>query len=133
VAVGGRVRRGQQPVGRDQRREPLRLPHLDHPARHAELVLHGDALLEESDVLGPVEQEEVADLVEVDLLPELLPEGLERPQAAQAELDVHHVGELRPHATGRLARRPGTELVLLDQRHVAGRRTLPGGTPRSAR
>ena len=81
------------------------------------------------DVLGLVEQEQVADLVQVDLLAELLLERLERPQAAQPELDVDRVGELRADAPGRLAGGPGPELVLLDQHHVAdpGRGQVVGG------
>ena len=98
------------------------LGHVDHPARDAELVLQRDALLEQLDVLRAVEQEQVADLVQVDLLAELLAERLEGPQAAQAELDVDRVGELRAHPAGRLAGRPGPELVLLDEHHVAARR-----------
>ena len=51
-------------------RDRAQAPHLlevDEAARHAELVLQRDALLERRDVLGAVEEEEVADLVEVDL------------------------------------------------------------------
>ena len=69
--------------------------------------------------VGPVEQEQVADLVQVDLLAELLPEPLEGLEAAPAELDVDRVGELRPDAAGRLAGGPGAELALLDQDDVA--------------
>jgi hypothetical protein len=66
-------------------------------------------------VLGPVEQEQVADLVQVDLLVEGVVERLERPQAAQAQLDVHRIGELRANTPRRLAGGPGAELALLDE------------------
>ena len=72
---------------------------------------------------GIVEEEQVAHLVQVDLLPEVVCERLERPQAAPAELDVHGVGELRAHASRGLARRAGSELVLLQQDHVRHART----------
>ena len=46
---------------------------VDQPAGDAELVLQGDVLLERRDVLGLVQQEQVADLVQVDLLAERRP------------------------------------------------------------
>ena len=54
----------------------------DHPARHPEVVLAYDVGLERRDVRGVVEQEEVADLVQVDRLVELLREPRVRRQAA---------------------------------------------------
>jgi hypothetical protein len=81
-------------------------------------------------VCGIVEQEEVADLVEVDLLTESLRERLEGPQTALPELDVDGVGELRAYATGCLAGRAGGELCLLDENDVtdAGGREVVRGT-----
>ena len=81
-------------------------------------------LLEPGDVLGPVEQKQVAHPVQVDLLSELGREPLEGRQAAEAELDVDGVRELGPYSAGRLAGRPGPQLSLLDQDHV----THPGPT-----
>ena len=68
-------------------------------------------------MVGLVEQEQVADLVQVDLLVELLLERLEGVQASKAQLDVDRVGELGAHPAGRFAGRPGPELVLLHQDH----------------
>ena len=118
VPVLGRPGGGQQPLGVDQRREPLGLGDVDHPAGHAQLVLDRHVPLERLDLVGLVEQEQVADLAQVDVLAELTLEGLERPQAPQPELDVDRVGELRAHSPGRPAGGAGPELVPLEQQHV---------------
>ena len=78
----------------------------------------GDARLERGDVLGSVEQEQVADLVEIDLGAGPLGEALEGLDAAQADRDVERVGELRAHASCRAARRAARELVALDEADV---------------
>ena len=118
VPVSRGVRRREESLGADQRRERLRLRDVDEPAGNAQLVLQGDVLLERLDVLRLLQQEEVADLVQVDLLAERLLERLERSQAASPELDVDPVGELGAHATGGLAGGAGPELALLDQDDV---------------
>src|SRR4029450_4941624 len=81
-------------------------------------VLELDALLEGGHVLGPAEQEQVADPAEVDLVARAGAEGGERLQAARAELDVEGVGELGPHPAGGLAGGAGGQLVALDQQHL---------------
>ena len=99
-------------------------PHLveiDEPARHAELVLQRDARLEARDVLLAVEQEQVADLVEVDLRARALAEARERLDAAQADRDVERVGELRAEAARGAARRSARELVALEEADVDAR------------
>ena len=73
------------------------------------------------DVLLPVEQEEVADLLQVDLRTGSLGEADEGLQAAQAERDVERVRELRPHAACGPARRARRELGLLEQHDVHAR------------
>ena len=118
VPVRRRVRRGEESVGADQRRERLGLRDVDEPAGDPQLVLQGDVLLERLDVLRLFQQEQVADLVQVDLLAERLLERLERAQAASPELDVDPVGELGANATGGLAGGAGPELALLDQDDV---------------
>ncbi len=90
----------------------------DEAAGDAELVLQRDRALERVDVLLPVEQEQVADPVQVDLCSGPLREALECFQAPEPDRDVEWVGELSPHPTGRLARRPGGELGALDQQCV---------------
>ena len=67
---------------------------------------------------GSLQEEQVADLVQVDLLAEGGLERLERLQAARAELDVDGVGELGAHPAGGLAGGTGAELALLDQDDV---------------
>ena len=75
VSVEGAERRREHPLDAGQRRELLRLLGRDEPARHAVIVLQDGAPLEERDVLGPVEEEEVADRAEVDLPPRALRSG----------------------------------------------------------
>ena len=118
MAVGRRVRSREQTLGADQRRKCLGLGDLDHAAGNADLVLQGDVLLERLDMLGLLQEEQVAHLVQVDLLVERVLERLERPQAAQPELDVHRIGELRANATSSLAGGAGSELALLQQDDV---------------
>jgi hypothetical protein len=115
VPVLGRERGGQHIVHLDQRAQLLRLSGGEHPAGHAVAVLKLDALLERLDVLGRREQEEVAHLVKADLPAGPAPEVGERPQAALRDLDVELVGELRPHAAGRLRRRAGRQRLTLHQ------------------
>ncbi len=67
---------------------------------------------------GLLQEEQVADLVQVDLLVEGRLERLERVQAARPELDVDRVGELGAHTAGGLAGGTGAELALLDQDDV---------------
>jgi hypothetical protein len=119
VPVPRRPGRGQQAVRLDQRRESLGLGRVDHPAGPAQLVLQRHVLLERLDLLRLVEQEQVADLVQVDLLVELLLEVLEGLETPESELDVDPVGELGTHAAGGLAGRPGPELALLHEHDVA--------------
>ena len=78
------------------------------------------------DVVGTVEQEQVAVLAEVDPVhpPELL-------QRAERDPDVQLVGELRPDPAGRPRGRPGRERVALEQ-HDVGDAEL-AQVPRDAR
>ena len=118
VPVRRRVRGREESLGADQGRERLGLRDVDEPAGDAQLVLQGDVLLERLDVLGLLQEEQVADLVQVDLLAERGLERLERAQAARPELDVDRVGELGAHPAGGLAGGTGAELALLDQDDV---------------
>ena len=70
------------------------------------LVLDGDASLEDGNVLQPVEEKQVADLLEVDLTSGPLLEAGERLDAAKAERDVERIRELRAEAACRAARGP---------------------------
>jgi hypothetical protein len=85
---------------------------------HAQGVLHRDGLDHRVHLLRPVEQEQVADPVQVDLLPRPLPEVGEGLEAAPAQLDVQRVGEHRAYAAGALARRPAPERGAVEQQHV---------------
>ena len=69
VSVERAERGGDDAVERSERAQLLDLVERDEPARDTELVLQGDARFERGDVLGSVEQEQVADLVEIDLGP----------------------------------------------------------------
>ena len=73
-------------------------------------VLEGERGAEPLDVALVVEQKEVAVLVELDAV-----HRLELVERAQRDADVQLVGELRPEAAGRLARRAGREHVPLDE------------------
>ena len=56
--------------------------------------------------------------MKVDLGARALAEASERVDAAQSDRDVERVGELGSDATGGAARRPGGELVALDEARV---------------
>lgn len=60
-----------------ERREIGRLFRRHDAAGHAELVLQGDRAPERHDVVGPVEEKEVADTTEVDLRARSLVEVVE--------------------------------------------------------
>ena len=128
VALGDRLRarvavdraegRREDSVEPRERRERRGLGRVDHPARHPELVLQRDALLEHRDVLLAVEQEEISDLVEVDLAAGTLGEAREGLDAAKPDRDVQRIRELRPDSSRRAARRAGRERVALEEAHV---------------
>ena len=104
-----------------KRREPPRLLRGEHPARQPERVLHRHVALEPAHVLGPRQQEQVADLLEVHLPAGPLaepPPGIEVPQAHP---HVQLVGEHRAHAARPLAGRARAELGALEQQHVHAR------------
>ena len=67
VPVERAERRREHAVEPRQRGQRRGLLERDEPAGHAELVLHRDERLERVDVLVAVEQEQVADAMEVDL------------------------------------------------------------------
>jgi hypothetical protein len=69
-------------------------------------------------ILLAVEEEEVADLVDVDLVARALPEPRERLDAPQPERDVQRIRELSTKAAGGAARRSAGELALLDEADV---------------
>jgi len=83
------------------------------------LVLEGDASLEDTNVLLPVEQEEIPDLVQVDLPAGPVVEAVERLEAAQRDRDVELVRELRAHASRGAARGARRQRVPLDEQDVA--------------
>src|SRR4029453_3259945 len=87
-------------------------------ARPGGLGLQGQARLEGRDVLGPVEEEEVADLVEVDLGSRPLAEAGESLDAAQPDGDVERVRELGPEPPCRAAGRAACELPALEEADV---------------
>ena len=74
MAVERTERSGEDAVEAGERRQLTRLGRLDEAARNPELVLDGDAVLEGRHVLLAVEEEEVADLAEVDVAARSLPE-----------------------------------------------------------
>ncbi len=115
VPVEGAERGADHSVQARERAERVHLVQRDEAARHAELVLKGDALLEGRDVIIAVEEEQVPDLVEVDLGAGSFLEARERLDAAQSERDVERVGELRAEASRRAAGRPRGELVPLEE------------------
>ena len=118
VPVERAVRRREHAVEPRERAQLAHLVEVDEPARHAELVLQRHARLEARDVLLAVEEEEVADLMEVDLGAGPLAETREGVDAAQPDRDVERVGELRAEAAGRTARRPARELIALEEADV---------------
>src|SRR4029450_2854343 len=74
--------------------------------------------LEGLHVIRAIEQEEIADLVEVDLGAGTFSEALERLESAQADRDVERIGELRANAACSTAGRPARELVALEEADV---------------
>ena len=92
------------------RAQALHLLEVHESTRYAVLVLQRDALLERRDVLGAVEKEEVADLLQVDLRARPLREVRVRLDAAEPERDVQRVRELGSHSSGRAAGGAGREL-----------------------
>ena len=129
VAVSGSEQRSNKPLGVDEGREPSRLLDRDHPALDAHRTLQLGLTLERGEVGLVVEEEEVADLVQVDLLPEVAPEAFEGLEAVLAEPDVDLVGEARPHTTGGSAGRACAERSTLEQHDAfdAGSRQVVGG------
>ena len=121
VPVERAVGRREDAVEPRERTQLRDLGEIDEPARNSELVLERDARLEARHVLLPVEQEEVAHLVEVDLGAGSLAEARERLDAAQADRDVERVGELRADPTRGPARRAARELAALDEADVDSR------------
>ncbi len=115
VPVEGAERGADHSVQARERAELVHLVQRDEAARHAELVLEGNTLLECGDVLLAVEEEEVADLVEIDLGAGSFLEAGERFDAAQSERDVERVGELRAETSRRATGRTGGELVPLEE------------------
>ena len=102
-------------------RDRAEAPHLfeiHESTRHAVLVLQRDAPLERRDVLGAVEEEEVADLLQVDLCTRPLREVLVRLDAAEPERDVQRIRELGSNTAGRPAGGAGRELRPLEQADV---------------
>ena len=118
VAVERREGRGEHAVEPCERAQRRRLVERDEPARHAELVLQGDTRFERRDVLAPVEEKEVADLVEVDLGPRTLAEAGERLDAPQPDRDVERVRELGSESACRPAGRAARELPALEEADV---------------
>ena len=108
-------RRREDPLEPGKRAQPPRILDSHDAARQSELVLKRDAPLEHGYILGAVEEEEVADLVEVDLGSGALAEACERLEAAKAEQDVQGVRELGSNASGGATRRARRELGALEQ------------------
>jgi hypothetical protein len=75
-------------------------------------------VLEAAHILWLVEKEQVADLVQVDLLVELFTEGLEGAQAALPELDVDPVRELCADTAGGLAGRAAAKGPAIEENHI---------------
>ncbi len=122
LRVGEPVARGVGgpgvPVGVDVRVEPAHGVVAEHAALDAALVLHGNGLLEQRDVVGARQEEQVARLLQPDVRARAVREVLVQLQAAVAEVDVRGVGELRAHSPDGLARAAGGELVGLQEQHV---------------
>ncbi len=122
--VGARVageraeRRGEDAVEPRERAQLAHLVEVEKPAWHPELVLRLNARLERRDVLLAVEQEEVADLLEVDLGARPVAEARERLDAAKPDRDVQRIRELRAEASRGTARGAARELVALEQAHL---------------
>ena len=76
-------------------------------------MLERERVLEDGDVLGPVEQEQVAVLAQFDPV-----HPLELRQRAERDPDVQLVRELRADAACGAARRTGRERVALEQDDV---------------
>jgi hypothetical protein len=119
VSVGRRVRPGEQSLVGHERRQATGLLDADHAARDAEVVLQGDVGLEGRHGLRCAQEEQVADLVQVDLLTEQRGEIAEGLQTARSERDVHRIGELRPDAAGSLGRRARPQSASVHQDDVA--------------
>jgi hypothetical protein len=83
--------------------------------------LKRDAALELLDVGFAAEDEQVADLLEIDLPSRPPAEVAERVQAAPGDLDVQCVRELSAYATRRSARGAAPELRPLDERDIDAR------------
>ena len=76
-------------------------------------MLERERVLEGGDVLGSVEQEQVAVLAQLDPV-----HPLELVERAERDPDVELIGELRADPAGRAARRAGGERVALEQNDV---------------
>ena len=121
VAVESAEGRREHAVETCERGEPARLLGIDHATGDAELVLERDALLEDRHVLGSVEEEQVADLPEVDLAARTSCELCERLDSTQPDGDVQRVGELRSDPARRTTGRPGRQRVAFEQGDVDAR------------
>ena len=126
VAVELAERRREQALGVELGDDRERLVDRQLARRDAQRVLERERGAEPLDVALVVEEKEVAVLVKLDAVHRL--ELVERPQR---DPDVQLVGELRPEAAGRLARRPGSEHVPLDEHDVVD--TEPAEVPGDAR
>src|SRR5215470_15846458 len=109
---------GNQIVDAEGGHEGLGVLGRDDAHIDAEAPLHRDALLEAAEVLLLGDEEEVADLLEAGIDPELFGEVLEHLEALQGEADLRLRRELRADASRRLARGPATHGLALEDDHV---------------
>jgi hypothetical protein len=123
-AVGGGVAReraercGEHAVEPGKRRELVGLAGAHHPARKPDAVLHLDAALERDHVVVRREQEQIADLMQVDLPSRALAEGAPRLERAQPDAHVQLVREHGPDAAGAAPGGARAELGALEQQHL---------------
>ncbi len=124
VPVARAERRGEDALELELGHDLERLGGRELARGHALGVLHLERRAEELDLLGRVEQEEVAVLMERDLgherhvLADQLVPALELVEAAQREADVELVGELQPRAAGRARGGAARERLALEQHDV---------------
>ena len=118
VAVERAVRRGEHALQPGERAQLADLGEIDEPSRDAQLVLQRDARLEGCNVLLPVEEEQVTDLVKVDLGARAFAEAGERLDAPEAARDVEWIGELRANSARGPARRTTRELIPFEESGV---------------
>ena len=118
VAIAWMERRSEQVVDDDSGGELMRLARGEEPALDAHAVLELDGLLVGGEVACLGDDEQVADLVQVDGPPRALMEVLEGLEAACAEFDVHRIGELRSDPARSLRGRAAREQPALEQEHI---------------